>query len=111
MKKHFLSIVACSSLLIAFSVLTSAAESPKKNSVVETISNPVYQIIDNEIFASKYSNMNWMHIARLQNINPDFDLHSIDQNTDWSLVVFNHDDTKSFAYRLYDGRFLIILVK
>lgn len=111
MKKYLLLIVSCYSFTMTLSAFTYAGELNRENISLSNEATSLYKIVDKEEFSDKYSNLNWMHIARLENVNSDFDLHSINEHTNWSLIVFNHNESKSFAYRLYDGRFLIILVK
>ncbi len=67
-----------------------------------------YKIVSEEVFNSDHSNLKWMHIGRVASLNPDIDLKSINSTTDFSKIKFVHKAGENFAYRLYDGRFLVI---
>lgn len=111
MRKNALLIVSYICFLTTFSTYTLANKSIVESRLEQGDRNPLFSIVNAETFSTKYSNLNWMHIGRLKNANPDIDLHNVTVNTDWKAIIFNHDKSKSFAYRLYDGNYLIILVK
>lgn len=77
----------------------------------EPLINVSYKIITQENFITNYPNLKWMHIGRLKKSNSEINLHSINSSTDFSKINFLHDLEQNYAYKLYDGSFLIIIIK
>jgi len=102
------------SLVFSFFLLSSfnsLGNNFEKDLNKEYLINVDYKIITHESLVVNYPNIKWIHIGRLEKINSGFNLTSINNTTDFSKINFSHDSSESFAYRLYDGNFLIIIVK
>lgn len=67
-----------------------------------------YLVVSEKTFYENYSNIKWMHIGRLQDLNPNANLKMYKVNSKFSALKFLHQKNQDYAYRLYDGTFLII---
>lgn len=67
-----------------------------------------YTVVSEKTFYEDYSNIKWMHIGRLQDLNPNVNLKMYKANSKFSALKFVHQKDRDFAYKLFDGTFLII---
>jgi len=101
------------SLVFIFVTSTAIAEindTPEGVSakIVKQEKQETYLVVSEKTFYEDYSNVKWLHIGRLQKLNPDVNLKTYKANSKFSALKFVHQKNQDFAYRLFDGTFLII---
>ena len=101
------------SLVFLFVTSTAIAEindTPEGVSakIVKQEKQETYIVVSEKTFYEDYSNVKWLHIGRLQKLNPDVNLKTYKANSKFSALKFVHQKNQDFAYRLFDGTFLII---
>jgi hypothetical protein len=111
-KRKKLTLHLLFSLVFLFVTSTAIAEVKISNDIEPKIAKQekkeTYNIVSEETFYENYKNIKWLHIGRLQKLNPTVNLKTYKANSKFSALKFVHKKNQDFAYRLYDGSFLVI---